>query len=137
MKNASCFFDTNILLYLFSGDAVRADCAEALVSKGGIISVQVLNEFASVAKRKLGMAYADIREALATIRALCKVQPLTVETHEMALAIAERHGFAFYDSLIVSAALLSGCPTLYSEDMQAGQEIEGTLVISNPFGQNK
>jgi predicted nucleic acid-binding protein len=133
MKDASCFFDSNILLYLLSGDNEKASSVEAIVSKGGIISVQVLNEFASVASRKLGMTYAEIREYLMTIRAICDVRPLTVETHLLGLDIAERHGFSFYDSLIVGAALLAECSTLYSEDMQHGQKIENRMVISNPF----
>jgi predicted nucleic acid-binding protein len=133
MKDASFFFDTNILLYLLSGDNEKAASVEAIVSKGGIISVQVLNEFASVASRKLGMTYAEIREYLVTIRAICDVRPLTVETHLLGLDIAERYGFSFYDSLIVSAALLSDCTTLYSEDMQHGQKIENRMVIANPF----
>lgn len=132
MKSASCFFDTNILLYLLSGDSDQAACVEGIVSKGGIISVQVLNEFASVASRKLGMTYAEIREYLVTIRAVCDVRPLTVETHLLGLDIAERYGFSFYDSLIVSAALLADCSTLYSEDIQHGQKIEN-MVIANPF----
>ena len=133
MKDASFFFDTNILLYLLSGDNEKAACVEAIVSKNGIISVQVLNEFASVASRKLGMTYAEIREYLVTIRAVCDVRPLTVETHLLGLDIAERYGFSFYDSLIVGAALLADCSTLYSEDMQHGQKIENSIVIANPF----
>ena len=133
MKNVSCFFDTNVLLYLLSGNSGQAACVEAIVSKGGIISIQVLNEFASVATRKLGMTYAEIREYLVTIRAVCDVRPLTVETHLLGLDIAERYGFSFYDSLIVSAALLADCTTLYSEDMQNGQKIENKMVITSPF----
>ena len=133
MKDARYFFDTNVLLYLLSGDIDKAASVEGIVSKGGIISVQVLNEFASVAARKLGMTYAEIGEFLQTIRAVCKTKPLTVETHQLGLDIAERYGFSFYDSLIVSAALLADCSTLYSEDMQHGQKIENRMVITNPF----
>lgn len=133
MKNDSCFFDTNVLLYLLSGDNIRADRAEAIISTGGVISVQVLNEFASVASRKLGMPYPEIHETLQTIRVLCIIQPLTIETHELGLDIAERYGISLYDSMIVSAALQSECTVLYSEDMQHGQEIEAQMVITNPF----
>jgi len=133
MKNDKCFFDTNILLYLLSGENVRADRTEAIISNGGVISVQVLNEFASVASRKLGMSYSDIRETLKTIREVCIIQPLTLETHELGLEFAERYGFSLYDSMIVSAALQSGCTILFSEDMQHGQKIESKMVITNPF----
>jgi predicted nucleic acid-binding protein len=133
MKDARFFFDTNVLLYLLSGNAEQATCVEAIVSKSGIISVQVLNEFASVASRKLGMTYTEIREYLVTIRAVCDVRPLTVETHLLGLDIAEQYGFSFYDSLIVGAALLADCSTLYSEDLQHGQKIENKMVVANPF----
>jgi len=100
---------------------------------GGTISVQVLNEFTAVALRKLRMSMIEIREVLAPIRAVCAVEPVTIETHEGALQIAERYGLSIYDALIVSAALVSGCKVLHSEDMQVGQVIERQLTIRNPF----
>jgi predicted nucleic acid-binding protein len=93
MSATKVFFDTNVLLYLLSGDAAKADRAEALVIVGGVISVQVLNEFASVASRKLGMSWAEIREVLDTIRAVCRVEPITLETHDRGFALSERYGF--------------------------------------------
>ena len=133
MKTDRCFFDTNILLYLLSEDNHKADRAEAIIAVSGVISIQVLNEFSSVAFRKFKMSYAEIRDTLLTVRALCQIQPVTIDTHELGLDIAERYGFSLYDSMIVSAALQSSCTILYSEDMQQGQIIEGQLTISNPF----
>ena len=133
MKTDRCFFDTNILLYLLSEDNRKADCAEAIIAAGGVISIQVLNEFSSVAFRKFKMSYAEIRDTLLTVRALCQIQPVTIDTHELGLDMAERYGFSLYDSMIVSAALQSSCTILYSEDMQQGQIIEGQLTINNPF----
>lgn len=133
MRGAEPFFDTNVLLYLLSGDEAKANQAEGVVSQGGVISVQVLNEFASVAARKLGMSYAEIRDALDPIRSVCKVEPLTMDTHDLGLQIAERYGFSVYDALIVASALLAGCGVLYTEDLQDSQSIEGRLVIRNPF----
>ena len=130
---AKPFFDTNILLYLLSVDPAKADTAEALLSRGGVISVQVLNEFASVTSRKLGMNYREIREILQTVRELCVTEPLTNETHDLALQIAEQYGFTVYDALNVAAAMLAGCEVLYSEDLQDGQRVEGRLVMTNPF----
>lgn len=132
MSAVTCFFDTNIVLYLLSADEVKADRAEALLAGGGTISVQVLNEFASVATRKLNMSLVDIREALAGVRAACKVEALTEAMHERALDLAERYGFALYDAMIVAAALMSGCTTLYTEDLHHGLVIEGKLTIANP-----
>jgi predicted nucleic acid-binding protein len=136
MNNDKPFLDTNVLLYLLSEDNAKADRAEAIIAAGGIISVQVLNEFASVAFRKLGMSYAEIRDVLATVRTVCQAQALTADTHERGLDIAERFGFSLYDSMIVSSAVESGCTVLYSEDMQHGQEIDGQLVVANPFLDN-
>jgi predicted nucleic acid-binding protein len=133
MKTDRPFFDTNVLLYLLSEDNAKADRAEAIIALGGIISVQVLNEFASVASRKLRMSYAEIRDVLGTVRAVCQTQALTADTHDRGLNIAERFGFSLYDSMIVSSALQSGCTVLYSEDMQHGQEIDGQLGVINPF----
>ena len=133
MNGARPFFDTNILLYLLSGDSDKADRAEAVLAKGGIISVQILNEFSSVASRKLGLSYPEIRDVLTTIRRVCTVESMTLQTHELGLQIAERYGFSVYDSLIIAAALIAECGTLYSEDLQNGQVIDGRLVIQNPF----
>ncbi len=132
MKAANRFFDTNVLLYLLSDDSRKADQAEALIAAGGVISVQVLNEFASVASRKLKMSYAEIREILDVVRAVCQVEDLTLDVHEQGLAVAEQYGFSLYDSMIVGAALAADCSVLYSEDMQHGQKL-GPLVITNPF----
>ena len=132
MSEADSFFDTNVLLYLLSKDATKADRSEALLASGGAVSVQVLNEFASVASRKLAMTIAEIREILSTIRAACAVMPLDIETHDLGLDIAERHRFSIYDALIVAAAMRAGCAILYTEDLQQGQVIE-KLQIRNPF----
>jgi len=132
MSEANSFFDTNILLYLLSNDAAKADRAEALLLAGGVVSVQVLNEFASVASRKLAMTIPDIRDILSTIRAVCIVKPLDIDTHELSLDMTERYGFSIYDGLIVAAAVRAECSVLYTEDMQRGQVIDH-LVIRNPF----
>jgi len=129
---SKAFLDTNILLYLLSADAAKAERAEALVGEGGVISIQVLNEFASVASRKLRMTIPEIRQCLEPIVQVCSVEPITLETHVRGLGVAARYGFSIYDSMIVAAALLSGCGTLYSEDFHHRQRIDG-LLISNPF----
>ena len=126
------FFDTNVLFYLLSSDDGKADEAEKLLEGGGTVSVQVLNEFAAVALRKTKAGWPVVHDALATIRAACEVVPLTVEVHAEGIKIAERHGFSIYDSLIIAAALTTGCKVLYSEDMQ-DQQVIGTVTISNPF----
>lgn len=133
MKPSARFIDTNVLLYLLSADEARADRAEATLAGGGVLSVQVLNEFASVTSRKLGMSIGEIRETLTTVRAVCSVVPLNEETHDLGLQIVERYGMSIYDAMVVASALLAGCNELLSEDLQDGQIIEGRLRIRNPF----
>jgi predicted nucleic acid-binding protein len=132
MSETRPFFDTNILLYLLSGEDGRADTANGLLQAGGVVSVQVLNEFASVTKRKLGMNWEEIGDILDVVKAVCSVVPVTLETHERGISIARRYGFTVYDGMIWAAALLAGCSVLYSEDMQNGFVIDGT-VLRNPY----
>ncbi len=133
MSASDAFFDTSVLLYLLSNDARKADRVEALLAQRGIISVQVLNEFAVVALRKVGLPLRDIKEILDTIRAVCTVEPLTVTTHDRGMEICERYKFSFYDSVMIAAALIAGSKVLYSEDMQHGQVIDRQLRVVNPF----
>ena len=125
--------DTNVLVYAFTTDR-RAGAAQALLERGCLVSVQGLNEFANVARRRLGMSWREVREALAAIRSLCRtVVPLDLATHEEALRIAERHGHSIFDALMIAAALRGRCGTLWSEDMQDGMAIDGRLRIVDPF----
>lgn len=126
------FFDTNVLLYLLSAVSDKALRAEELLADGGVVSVQVLNEFASVASRKLLMTIPEIQECVDPIRGICDVEPVTLETHLRGLDLAARYGFSVYDAMIIAAALLAGCEILYSEDWQDGQLIDG-ILIRNPF----
>jgi predicted nucleic acid-binding protein len=131
------FFDTNVLVYLASSDLAKANRAEAIVSKGGTISVQVLNELANVAHRKMNLSWHDSRTFLSTIRTLLLVTPVTLEIHEHGLALAERYSFSIYDAMIVAAALHADCEVLWSEDMQNGMQIEKRLRVVNPFVRTK
>jgi predicted nucleic acid-binding protein len=131
---SAVFFDTNILLYAAMQPDRRSDAARSLLARGGVISVQVLNEFAAVAHRKLRRPWPEVVRALAAIRVLCpSPRPLTLDTHEAALGLADRHGFQFYDALILAAALEADCSTLFTEDLQDGQVIDGRLTICNPY----
>jgi predicted nucleic acid-binding protein len=127
------FFDSNVVLYLASADTAKAERAERIVGAGGTISVQVLNEIANVTRRKMRMSWDEIHAFLGTVRALLPVVPISRETHDAGLALAERYGLSVYGAMIVASALLSGCDTLWSEDMQDGLTIDGTLRIANPF----
>jgi predicted nucleic acid-binding protein len=127
------FVDSNVVLYLLSDDAIKADRAEALLKLRPTISVQVLNEVANVCVRKLGMAWGEVGEFLELVRNFCNIVPLTVEIHDRARHIAERYGLAFYDACIVAAALVEGCRSLYTEGMHHGLVVEDRLTLQNPF----
>jgi predicted nucleic acid-binding protein len=127
------FFDTNVLVYVASGDTEKADRAEALMAAGGAISVQVLNELANVARRKMRLSWAETHAWLNPFRALLTVHPLTIEVHETGLALAERHGVSTYDAMIAASALHAGCDKLWSQDMQHGMALDEGLRIVNPF----
>jgi len=126
------FIDTNICLYLLSADAAKADRSERLIDVGGVVSVQVLNEFVSVARAKLGLDWPQTRQVLDALHANLQVIPLTPSMHRRAVAIAERFGFHIYDATIVAAAIESGCEKILTEDLQHGQIVEG-VQIENPY----
>src|SRR5262245_47905051 len=109
------FIDSNVILYVASGDVAKADQAERVIAAGGVISVQVLNEVTNIARRKMGMSWDDTRAFLALVRSLLSVEPLTVETHEAGMLVAERYSLSVYDAMIVASALKANCETLWSE----------------------
>lgn len=128
------FFDTNVLIYVVARKDPRTAPAEALLATGGVISVQVLNEFASVARRKMRMPWPDVAEALNAFLVFCPSPiPITLETHESAERLAQKYGYGIYDALVAASALEAKCTTLYSEDLQDKQIIDGQLTIRNPF----
>jgi predicted nucleic acid-binding protein len=135
MRGDRIFLDTNILIYAYSDAGPRTEVAEALLTRGGIVSTQVLNEFVSVARRKIRMPWGRVIEALRSIRAFCSTPlPISVETHETALRIAQQYGYDIYDALILAAALEASCDALYTEDLHDGHVING-LTIRNPFAE--
>jgi len=126
------FIDTNVIVYLASGDARKADRSEKEYAAGGVLSVQVLNEYVSVARRKLALSWTETREVIAAVKSACEIVPSSVEAQAAAMRISETSQLSIYDASIVAAALEAGCDTLLSEDMQHGQKFE-TLSIVNPY----
>jgi predicted nucleic acid-binding protein len=133
MPSPASFFDSNVLLYLIGSDPEKAARAEHLIGEGGHISVQVLNEIANVARKKLKWSWPQIQEMSDTVRELLTVNPVTQQDHALAISVAESTGYSFYDSLIVASALSADCTILFTEDLQSGQIIAGRLTIRNPF----
>lgn len=132
MHVADVFLDTNILIYFVSSEERKARRSAELLAQGGIVNVQVLNEFVNVARRKRAMSWPSIRSSLEVIRSVCSIVPVSLETHQRGLELAERQGFSVYDAMIVAAAQLAGCRTLYTEDLQNGQIIDG-MKIADPY----
>jgi predicted nucleic acid-binding protein len=125
------FADTNVVLYLLD-DGFKADRAEVILGQRPRISVQVLNEALVNCRRKACLSWQETGTFLAGVRALCQIEDVTLQTHDVGRSLAERYCFSIYDAMIVASALIAGCTTLWSEDMQDGLIVEGQLRISNP-----
>ena len=126
------FADTNVVLYLLD-DGPKAERAEEILGQGPRISVQVLNEAMVNCRRKAGLSWEDTGAFLEGIKSLCPVEDLTIQTHQVGRALAEKYQLSVYDAMIVSAALIAGCTTLWTEDMHDGLLVEDRLRIVNPF----
>ena len=133
------FIDTNVLIY-WVDDSARADVVEQLLAQQAVISVQVLNEFANVLRKKRAMPLPDVEALCTTLIDTCDVLDVSVRTHQTALALMARYQLSVYDANIVAAAALSDCAVLYTEDMQDGLNLKlpgsagtNSLVIRNPF----
>ncbi|MFO1157726.1 MAG: PIN domain-containing protein [Reyranellaceae bacterium] len=127
------FFDSNVLLYIASGDPDKAGRAEGIVRSGGSSSVQVLNEITNVARRKMRLTWRETHVFLSTLRRLLDVHPLTLEMHDSGLALAERYGLSTWDAMIAATAIHAGCDTLWSEDLQHDMVLDDRLRVVNPF----
>jgi predicted nucleic acid-binding protein len=131
--NAKPFLDTNILVYAFTTSDRPSTIALDLLGDGGVVSVQVLNEFVNVSRRKLRFQWVEVESALRALRTILDPPiPLTVDLHESAIVLAREHRLSFYDALIVAAASRANCAILLTEDMQHGKRM-GDLTIRNPF----
>jgi len=127
------FLDTNILIYAFAAGDRRSLRAESLMAEGGVLGVQVLNEFTSVARRKLSWDWTQVEGALAVISELLgPARPLTAEIHGHAVTLARNSTLAFYDALVIAAAADAGCRVLLTEDLQHGRKFGG-VTVENPF----
>ena len=126
------FLDTNIFVYA-QEESARGDQAREIVADGGIVSVQVLNELTSVLRRKLKRSWSEVAAVIDDVRAaIDEALPLTLSLHLSALEFARDHNVAFYDALILAAAIEAGCETLFSEDFQHGRRFRDCAIV-NPF----
>jgi predicted nucleic acid-binding protein len=128
----SAFWDTNVFVYAFIAGP-KQQIARRVLMSGGVISVQVLNEFANVVTRKMRQSWEEVERFLLAIHVrFPTATSLTIQTHAAARALARDHSIAFYDALIVAAAVEAGCDRLYSEDRQHGRRFGDCLVV-DPF----
>jgi predicted nucleic acid-binding protein len=135
MINNMLFIDTNLLIYLYSTDP-KSRIVENLVHDHFheiCISTQVLNELYSVLTRKNLKTKTDAQSIINDLIDNYTIYCLDEDCIQHGISININHHFSYWDSLIISAALESGCSTLYSEDLQHGQVIEEILTILNPF----
>jgi predicted nucleic acid-binding protein len=129
----SVFFDSNVLVYAFTGDP-RSLVAYRLLQQGGVVSAQSLNELANVLRRKQGWDWRKIGLAIETVVDRCpRLVVLDLALHQLGVRLAERYTLSIYDGMIAAAAVVAGCETLYSEDMHHGLVIDGRVRIVNPF----
>ena len=129
------FLDSNVLVYSYSNSEIlkREIARQLIADNNSLISTQVLQELCNIVTRKFKFSY---EQAAIAIKESCQNNSLHINTEDTVLQacqVAGRYGFSFFDSLIVAAALESGCTVLYSEDMQDGQIIEEKLTVKNPF----
>ena len=130
------FLDTNVLVYA-QGEGPKSEIARRVVYNGGVISVQVLNEFVSVSRRRLKYEWKQITEAVSDLRVIFHpVRSIDMEAHINALAISASYEFNIYDSLIIASALQARCSILLTEDLQAGQVIDSVTIV-NPFANGR
>ena len=131
-KNEVIFIDTNVALYLISSHKAKSTKAEEIFANEPFVSVQVLNEFTSVARKKYNKSWDNVLEILDFIKAHCEIVPLTLECHDRAIDFSATAMINIYDANIIAAAELAGCDVLYTEDLNHGQRI-GSVAIVNPF----
>lgn len=129
MTGKKVFFDSNILIHMFSQDEFKAETAESLATNGGFISVQILNEVTQVLRKKLKLSWPEIDEIIAVFCQLFKVEVLTLDCHQLGRKLAQRYQLQFYDAVALATALEADCDLFMSEDMNHGLLVDGRLCI--------
>lgn len=127
------FADTNIVVYAVGHHSNQHTKARQILAEGVAVSAQVINETVNVLTRKQGVSLTIAHEVAENLLELCQVIPVDAQTIRKAITLTRRYQLSHWDSLIVAAALLSGCEILYSQDMQHGQIFDTQLKVVNPF----
>jgi predicted nucleic acid-binding protein len=133
--NDKVFLDSNILVYSYSVTEIDKQliARKLIEDTHSFISTQVLQELCNIVTRKFKFSY---EQAITAANESCQNNNLHINSENtilQACRIADRYGFSFYDSMIISAALESNCTIVYSEDLHDGQVIDEKLTVKNPF----
>jgi predicted nucleic acid-binding protein len=133
--SGKAFVDTNVFVYLYTNKEPEKNAVALKIIErcDCVVSVQVLNEFASVMMKKYKLTPRQVMRSIDEILENVDTIQNGAGMVRMALFICERYGYSYYDSCIIAAALESGCKILYTEDMSDGQTIEDRLTIRNAF----
>ena len=132
------FFDSNILIYFADGaDPQKQLIAEnliknAVINDTGVISTQSLQEFFAATTRKLLCTKEKAKEYIENFSESFTVEQVSVSLILKAINISIKNQFSFWDSLILAAAIQTGCIICYSEDLTNGQIVDGVKIL-NPF----
>lgn len=126
------FLDTNVLVYLNASNDQKFQIVRELIKLGGVISVQVLNEYCTIMTKKYKRDWEEVARHCHDFETAFHVADLTLETQILARNYARRYAYSIYDANIIASAKLAKCEVVMSEDMQHGQIIEG-VRITNPF----
>jgi predicted nucleic acid-binding protein len=126
--------DTNVLLYLYdASDHIKRRVSEGIVASNPIISSQVVSEFINVTKRALKLPKQEILYKCNRVFDRCQIISVDQDILNHSHYLLKKYDFQIFDSIIISSTLAAGCDTLYSEDLQHNQLVEGRLTIVNPF----
>ena len=133
------FLDSNVLVYSYSNSELdkQVIARKLIAESNSFISTQVLQELCNIVTRKFKFSYEQAVIAISESTSNNNLHTNTESTIIQACRLADRYGFSFYDSMIISAAIECNCSTLYSEDLRDGQTISGSLLIKNPFAASK
>jgi len=127
-------FDTNVLIYAFGKhDDKRKHIAKEIIATCNIISLQVVNETVYVLLKKFNFQEQELDKVIEFIKQKFVISNLNINILDKTLKIAARYSFSFWDSMMVASAIDNHCSVLYTEDLQHGQVIDGSLKIINPF----
>ncbi len=135
--SVDCFLDTNVLVYAAAGrdgEEVKRNRALQLIAGQNFgTSAQVMQEFyvTVTSKVEVPMSPAHALEWIEEFEAF-PCLAVDIDLIKIAAEQSVRYQVSYWDGAIVAAADALGAGTLYSEDLNHGQQY-GSVVVRNPF----